>query len=142
MKHAIEQLKFINRDNWRETLIQFIKFGLIGVSNTLVSTATYYLFYFINHDLYLVGNTVGWIVSVLNSFFWNNKFVFQGSEFGVWKKLLRTYMAYGGSFLLGTVLMWIQVSLLGVPGWLAPWTNMVITIPLNFFMNKFWAFKA
>ena len=142
MKNLLEQLKNINRDNWRYVLLQFIKFGLVGVSNTLVSTAVYYLFVWIDPALYFWGNVLGWIVSVFNSFYWNNRFVFQNSEFKWWKKLLRTYLAYGGSFLLGSVLLVLQVRALGVSEWLAPWINMVITIPLNFVMNKFWAFKA
>lgn len=142
MGKALEMLKSINRDNWKYTLLQFIKFGIVGVSNTLVSTAIYYIFIWIDPALYFWGNVLGWIVSVLNSFFWNNRFVFRDSEFVWWKKLLRTYLAYGGSFLLGSLLLVLQVQVLGISEWLAPWINMVITVPLNFVMNKFWAFKA
>ena len=139
---AFDKLKGINKDNWKEVLVQFIKFGLIGASNTLVSTAVYYLFVWIDPKLYFVGSVVGWVVSVLNSFYWNNRFVFQKSEFSFWQKLLRTYLAYGGSFVLGSITLVIMVSVLHVSEWLAPWLNMVITIPLNFLLNKFWAFKA
>ena len=142
MQELMTRLKEINKDNWREVLIQFIKFGAIGASNTLVSTVIYYLFIWINTDLYFIGNVVGWIVSVFNSFFWNNRFVFQNSQFKWWKKLMRTYLAYGGSFLLGKLTLILQVRILHVSPWLAPWINMVITIPLNFVLNKFWAFKA
>lgn len=142
MQELMTRLKEINKDNWREVLIQFIKFGAIGASNTLVSTVIYYLFIWINTDLYFIGNVVGWIVSVFNSFFWNNRFVFQNSQFKWWKKLIRTYLAYGGSFLLGNLTLILQVRILHVSPWLAPWINMVITIPLNFVLNKFWAFKA
>ena len=139
---VLVQLKGINKDNWKEVLVQFIKFGIIGASNTLVSTSIYYVFIWIDPKLYFLGNVVGWIVSVFNSFYWNNRFVFKNSEFSWWQKLLRTYMAYGGSFIVGSITLAIMVSGLGVSEWLAPWINMVITIPLNFILNKFWAFKA
>lgn len=142
IQELMTRLKSINRDNWKHVLAQFIKFGVIGASNTLVSTAIYYLFIWINTDYYFLGNVVGWIVSVFNSFFWNNRFVFQNSQFKWWKKLLRTYVAYGGSFIIGSLTLALQVQVLGVSPWLAPWINMVITIPLNFVLNKFWAFKA
>ena len=142
MKELLAQLKSINKDNWKHILIQFIKFGIIGVSNAIVSTAIYYLFIWINTDLYFVGNIAGWIVSVFNSFFWNNIFVFRDSQFQWWKKLLRTYIAYGGSFLIGSLLLVLQVQVIGISAWLAPWINLVIIIPLNFIMNKFWAFKS
>ena len=139
---ALDKLKGINKENWKEVLVQFIKFGIIGASNTLISTAVYYVFVWIDPKLYFLGNVVGWIVSVFNSFYWNNRFVFKNSEFSWWKKLLRTYLAYGGSFVVGSITLAVMVSILGVSEWLAPWLNMVITIPLNFILNKFWAFKA
>ncbi len=134
---VLKQLKSINKDNWKQILWQFIKFGLVGVS-----TGIYYIFIWINKDLYFWGNAVGWVISVFNSFFWNNIFVFKNSQMGFFKKLLRTYIAYGGSFLLGSVLIVLQVRVIGVSEWLAPWINLVITIPINFILNKFWAFKA
>ena len=108
---VLDQLKGINKDNWKEVLVQFIKFGIIGASNTLVSTSIYYVFIWIDPKLYFLGNVVGWIVSVFNSFYWNNRFVFKNSEFSWWQKLLRTYMAYGGSFIgissYYTLMRWI-----------------------------------
>lgn len=142
MSELLNTLKGINKDNWKETLVQFIKFGFIGASNTLISTAVYYLFVWVDPKLYFIGNVVGWVVSVFNSFFWNNRFVFRDSQFSWWQKLIRTYIAYGGSFIVGSILLALQVQVLGVSEWIAPWINMVITIPLNFVLNKFWAFKA
>ena len=89
-----------------------------------------------------MGNVVGWIVSVFNSFFWNNRYVFTKSKYSWGQKLLRTYLAYGGGFIVGSTTLVLLVSVLGVSEWLAPWINLVITIPLNFVLNKFWAFKA
>ena len=51
---------------------QFFKFGLVGLSNTAVSMGIYYLFLFINADLYMVGTVVGTVVSIYNAFFWND----------------------------------------------------------------------
>lgn len=142
MSQLLNTLKGINKSNWKETLVQFIKFGFIGASNTLISTAVYYLFVWIDPKLYFIGNVVGWVVSVFNSFFWNNRLVFRDSQFSWWQKLIRTYIAYGGSFIVGSILLALQVQVLGISEWIAPWINMVITIPLNFVLNKFWAFKA
>ena len=142
MKWLLEKLGVHNRAELLSLVWQFIKFGMIGASNTIVSTSIYYLFIWMDPKLYFVGNVVGWIVSVFNSFYWNNRFVFTKSEFSWGQKLLRTYLAYGGSFLLGSTTLVLMVSVLGVSEWLAPWINLVITIPLNFVLNKFWAFKA
>ena len=37
----------IQGENRRQTLIQFIKFGIVGLSNTAIGLGTYYLFLFL-----------------------------------------------------------------------------------------------
>jgi putative flippase GtrA len=124
--------------------IQFIKFGIIGVSNTLVSLLVYYAFLYFDENLYLVGNLVGWVVSVANSFFWNYKFVFKSENHSLSdtaKKVAKTYICYGITFLLSTLLLWAEVEVLHWSQVISPIVNLFITVPLNFFMNKLWAFR-
>lgn len=125
-------------------LVQFLKFGLVGVSNTAVSLAVYYLFLWIDDSLYLWGNVVGWVVSVANAFYWNNKYVFTEHREGfaaLIKRLLRTYLSYGATFLLSTGLLYLEVDVLGWSAVISPVINLLVTIPLNFLLNKFWAFQ-
>ena len=124
--------------------LQFIKFCLVGVSNTLISLAVYYVFVFIDERLYLAGNVAGWIVSVANAFFWNNRYVFSGKDKSLranLKKLGKTYLSYGVTFLLSTVLLYVEVDLLHLSVTLSPLFNLLITIPANFFLNKYWTFR-
>lgn len=133
-------MKFPNMALWK----QFIKFGLVGVSNTAISLAVYYIFLMIDRDLYLAGNVVGWVVSVANAFFWNNKYVFTSESSG-WKvgikKLGKTYFSYGATFVLSTALLYLEVDILHWSASISPLINLLITIPLNFLLNKFWAFR-
>ena len=104
----------------KESLIQFIKFGLVGVSNFVISTGIYYLFIWFDPSLYIVGGFVGSVVSIANAFFWNNKFVFKGKDNSfkmLMYKLLKTYISYGGSSLLSIFLLWAEVSLLHSSTW-------------------------
>ncbi len=131
-------------EKYKDLVVQFIKFGIVGVSNTLISLAIYYIFVWISKDLYMWGNVVGWVVSVFNAFYWNNKYVFK-AENRDWKstlfRLAKNYLTYGSTFLLSTALLFIEVNFLNVSEWIAPIINLLITIPLNFLLNKFWAFK-
>lgn len=121
---------------------QFIKFGLVGVSNTLISLGIYYLFVYFDKKLYLVGSIVGFVISVLNSFYWNNRFVFKTEGQGEWlKKLIKTYVSYGGTTLLSTILLYLEVEKLRINEDVAPLINLAITVPLNYFVNKLWAFR-
>ena len=123
---------------------QFFKFGLVGVSNTAVSMGIYYLFLWIDSALYMLGSILGTILSIANAFIWNDLFVFTGNpkDFkSVMKRLGKTYVSYGGTSLLSTVLLWLEVNLLGVSKVIAPVVNLLITIPLNFIINKLWTFQ-
>lgn len=127
-----------------QSLLQFFKFVIVGVSNTLVSLAVYYLFLWINPQLYLLGNVIGCMVSVANAFFWNNKYVFQdktASRMASLKKLGKTYLAYGATFLISTGLLYLEVDVLHCSAILGPLINLFVTVPLNFLLNKFWAFR-
>lgn len=144
----IEQLllKIFNTDNkekTKEDLLQFIKFGLVGVSNTLVAWICYYFFLWIDEELYIFGSVVGGIVSIANAFYWNDKFVFKSNN-NDWrsklKRLGKTYISYAGTSLFGLFLLWVEVRFLGVSKVIAPPLNLIITIPLNFILNRNWTF--
>lgn len=127
----------------QKNMVQFLKFGIVGLSNTLVSLAVYYVFLWVNPKLYLVGNVIGWVVSVANAYYWNNKYVFGDGQKGLrqtLEKLAKTYLSYGATFVLSTLLLYIEVDILNWSSIISPFVNLIITIPLNFLLNKFWAF--
>lgn len=123
----------------KDSLIQFFKFGLVGLSNTAVGFGVYYLLFFCGVN-YLLANIISWLVSVLNAFYWNNKYVFQ-SDSGWWETLFRTYISYGASLLISTLLMYALVEYLQISPVIAPVLCLLVTVPLNFLLNKFWAFR-
>lgn len=123
----------------KESFIQFIKFGLVGISNTAIALASYYFFLFIGCH-YLIANILAWIISVFNAYYWNHRYVFK-SERQWFAVLIKTYLSYGVSFLLGTALLVFFIEFLGISDKIAPLLTMVVTIPVNFLMNKFWAFR-
>jgi len=140
----MKKLGVENKEDLRQLIIQFIKFGLVGVSNTVVSMAIYYLFLWIDESLYMVGSILGTVLSILNAFIWNDLFVFTGNpkDFkSVMYRLGKTYISYGGTSLLSNVLLWLEVTLLNVSKVYAPIVNLLITIPLNYLINKLWTFS-
>lgn len=137
-------------DKKRQTFKEFLQFGLVGVSNTIIS----YLLYVVTLLLvsksgvkfdYIIANIVSWLLSVLWSFYWNNKFVFkkeEGEKRNIWAALFKTYVSYGFTgLILNNILSVLWVSVLHISKMLAPIINLVISIPINFFMNKLWAFS-
>lgn len=134
----------ISDEKW-DKIMQFVKFGIVGVSNTMISWIFYYAFLLLGFH-WLIGSVVGFVVSVLNSFFWNNKYVFvkeDGHVRNPWMALFKMFLAYGFSGLvLNNILMWIWIDLFGISEFLTPIINMFITVPINFVINKLWAFRG
>lgn len=132
------------KKEWFQSLIQFIKFGIVGLSNTLISYVVYLVGVRIGMH-YLLASVLGFVISVLNSFYWNNKYVFrQGDEErNLLLTLIKTFMAYASTGLvLANILLYIWVDILGISEYLGPIINLVITVPLNFVINKLWAFRG
>ena len=68
----------INKTQW-ELLMQFVKFGIVGLSNTVISYVIYVvtLILFQKNNLipsvdYLAAQVIAFVLSVLWSFYWNN----------------------------------------------------------------------
>ena len=124
---------------------QFIKFGIVGASNTLIAYVIYSICVYIGIQ-YLLANAIGFFISVLNAYYWSDRFVFKKGEgesrSAIWT-LAKTYVAYGSTgLLLASILLYLYVDKLHISEYIAQLLVLVITIPLNFIINKFWSFKT
>lgn len=134
----------LNKKGLVDFVKQFIKFGIVGLSNTAISYGIYYAMILVNTELYLLANVIGFVASVINAYFWNNRVVFAKGKKTFQehaKSLAKTFAAYGSTALLSTILLVVLVQLFGISEFLAPLLILVITVPLNFLINKFWTFK-
>lgn len=132
--------------------MQFVRFGAVGASNTLVSYLVYVGSLAGLHGLgifregdYLIAQLASFLLSVPWSFYWNRRKVFtrgKGEGGPAWKVLLRTYVAYSLTGLpLNGVLLLFWVRVLHLSKYLAPVLSLAISVPANFALNKYWAFK-
>ena len=137
-------------DEGKKTFLQFVKFCVVGVSNTLVNYFLYLLFLFIFTKLgfvdrnYLPAHVMAFLLSVLWSYYWNNRYVFkagEGEERVWWKTLIKTYLSYAFTGLfLNMVLLYVWIDILHLSEIVAPIVNIVINVPINFVINKFFAY--
>lgn len=126
------------------TLIQFIKFGIVGISNTLISYCTYAVLVWLGVN-FLISNLMGFVVSVLNSFYWNSRYVFDLNNADTKQKLkalIKTFISYAGTGLvLSSAMLILWIDIVHLSKYIAPIINLIITVPVNFVINKVWAFK-
>ncbi len=123
--------------------VQFVKFGLVGVCNTIVMLSIYYLVLWINSDFFIVGNILGYMCGILCSYLLNSKFVFKAKDDKKHRRtsIIKVYVSYGITLLLQTLLLYAMVNFLFISEQIAPIINICITTPINFLLNKLWAFR-
>jgi putative flippase GtrA len=59
-------------------LLQFVKFGIVGVSNTLITLAVYTLLLKVFGVWYLAASAIGFVVGAVNGFLLNRRWTFRG----------------------------------------------------------------
>ena len=133
------------------SILQFIRFFSVGLSNTVISYIIYVTVLLLFQRLsilrevdYLVAQFIGFVLSVLWSFYWNNKYVFinNGERRNLISALFKTYISYAFTGLfLNSILSIIWVKVFYWSKFIAPIINLLISVPLNFILNKFWAFR-
>lgn len=153
MKKFIQKVfsLFSLSDKTVDTIFQFIKFGIVGVSNTVISYILNITVLFLMKPLnvswdFMAGNVAGFLLSVLWSSFLNSRFVFtenEGKNRSFLKVLIKAYISYGFTgIILNNILSWFWIHMMGISKFIAPLINLIISVPLNFVINKFWTFKA
>ena len=124
--------------------VQICKFGAVGVLNNIISLTVYYVVIYFNSTMYLLGNALGFLVSTLNSYLLNSRFVFKTdkSKGGSSRKMLaKTYVVYACSLGISTGLLFLLVQIIGVSERAAPIYALMVTVPFNYMMNKLWVYQ-
>lgn len=130
---------------WNNGIFQFVKFGIVGISNTLIGYIVYSICVWIGIH-YLLANLIGFIVSVLNAFYWSDRYVFKkqdGEQRNMWASLVKTILAYASTgIVLNSLLLWLFIDEMAMSEYIAPLVILIITVPTNFLLNKYWSFKT
>ena len=126
-------------------ILQFIKFGIVGLSNTVIGYVVYSICIFGGMH-YIVANLVGFTVSVINAFYWSNKYVFKKGANENRKKIpafIKTVLAYASTgIVLNSLLLYLFIEKFRMSEYIAPIVILLITVPSNFVLNKYWSFKT
>lgn len=89
----------------RESAVQLVKYGLVGVLNTLVTLGTILVCKsFLGVNEY-VSNALGYVLGVLNSFVWNKRWVF-GAKGDVRRQMLLFFIGFGICYCVNFAIVW------------------------------------
>lgn len=164
-KESIEEIEEPKQN--KKLLRQIISFGLVGAMNAVVSYVTYAIALTLGAH-YILASILGYVISVFNAWVWQYFVVFR--EGGVngdqvwWRSLIKTYVTYATTGLfLNTLFLYLMLDVIHIENFLewaldwvavlnfdsarslaeyiAPIIVCIINVPINFVLNKFWAFR-
>lgn len=117
---------------------QFIQFCIVGLLNTIVGYAAFYVL--INFLYYLLALLLSHIIGVMNSFFWNKLWVFRTKKIQVFE-FIRFNLVYAIVFLVNAVALYGCVDVIHVDPRLAQLILLPLVTLVSFFGQKLWTFK-
>jgi putative flippase GtrA len=136
-------MSFASRLTGRRGVRQFLKFGIVGASGTLVNFIIYHSLLYFAYQIWF-AYAVGFIIGGINNYWWNRHWTFR-SKREPWREL-------GQFIIVSAVALCISELVLVVverhlPQSLAhrntvTWLSAtVVGMGWNFFVNKYWTFR-
>ena len=128
-------MKFIN-----DGVIRFIKFGMVGVINTLVN----WIIFFILNALgmyYILANIIAYILGTVNSYLWNTLWVFKYKDKASTETTIKFIILNLIGLGLNTGILYVLVDLCNLNKFIGLVTTTAIVMILNYIVNKLLVFS-
>ena len=128
-------MKFINDD-----LIRFIKFGMVGVLNTLVN---WVIFFIINAFgmYYILANIIAYNLGTIHSYLWNTLWVFKYKEKASTDTTIKFVILNVVGLGLNTGILYVLVDLCNLNKFIGLVITTGIVMIINYVVNKLWVFS-
>ena len=120
---------------------QAIKYGVIGMSNTLITMVVIWIMMKTFGLPEGLSNITGYVAGLVNSYVWNRQWTFRGSETTFWRGVMRFAIAFGVCYALQYGLVLALNRHLPIDHYYNHLIGMVFYTFLNFLMNKFLTFR-
>lgn len=122
-------------------LVQFVKFGLVGVSNTLIMLLVYTLLWNVLGVWYVAASAIGFAVGAVNGFLWNRAWTFKG-HVGDALTPVRWFVVQGCGLLGNAALVFLFVDGAGMGKLAGQALTIVVVTVLTFLVNRSWTFRT
>lgn len=124
-----------------QVLVQFAKFGIVGVSNTLLFFAIYTVLLKGFGVWYLAASAIGFTVGAVNGFLLNRRWTFRGHVGDAFTPV-RWMVVQGCGLALNEGLLYTFVSAAGLDKLLGQaFATMIVTV-VTFMANRAWTFRV
>ena len=120
--------------------LKLIKFCIVGGLNTLITLGVYYLLVFLGVN-YLISNIFGYFAGIVNSYIFNNSWVFRDSSKKHVFKITKFLLINAIVLLLSEGLLYLFVSIFGIGKYFAILIVVPITTIINYLCYNYFVFS-
>lgn len=125
---------------------EIISYLIVGVLNTIVSWAAWFLCAYTILDAQIVWQNfllslISWVVGVVFGYFMNRKYVFKSKEPDMWKEFLQFSGGRVSTWILDEVMMILMVNVLKIHEGFSKIFVSVLVMIGNYIISKFFVFK-
>lgn len=122
-------------------VVQFVKFGIVGVSNTLLTLVVYTVLLKVFGVPYLVASAIGFVVGAVNGFLLNRRWTFR-EHVGDAFTPVRWGIVQCGGLALDEVLLYVIVHDAHLDKLVAQVAATAVVTVTTFFVNRSWTFRV
>ncbi|MEW9078650.1 GtrA family protein [Terrisporobacter glycolicus] len=120
---------------YKDKIMEYIKFNIIGTANFIVAQIFYLTLYLVFKIHYLVAYTITSVISITASYYLNSRFTFKEQKYS-FKKYLLSFLVYIFEYALNLGVILLLVNIFGLSKAIAPIIAPVFsTIPVFFLMR-------
>ncbi len=119
---------------------QFLKFGAVGVSNTLLTFLVFTLLVKAVGVWYVAASAIGFAVGACNGFLLNRSWTFRGHSGGS-TAALRWAVVQGAGLLADVGIIYLLVDGLSLPKLFGQALAILVVVVATFFANRTWTFR-
>lgn len=120
---------------------KFVKFGMIGVLNTVVDLGSYYVMNkLIGIGPYL-SQILSFLIAALNSFILNKFWTFEKRNPVTKTEAVRYLITNAGYLTCSLLIMRLFISLFSLDPFVAKFPTAALMVFFNYLMAKFWVFS-
>ena len=139
-KRVPDSVARVSKHRRAALVLQFVKFGIVGVSNTLLTFAVYTLLLKVFGVWYLAASAIGFAVGAVNGFLLNRRWTFRG-HVGDSRTPLRWAAVQTCGLALNEALLFLWVDGVGLDKILGQAFAIVVVTITTFLANRAWTFR-
>lgn len=118
---------------------QKIRFLFVGGINTSLSYGIYFILSYIG-VWYILANTIGVLISTINSYFWNKYFVFKTVKKS-FKEIIKFVFVYIIQYIFGIIFLFFFVDILNLNKYISGALGIVFCAIISYVGHKYFTYK-